>query len=168
MLLDPLEEEFDLPSLLIDGSNSCRGDVEIVGEKDQAFVDVGRVKAHASQGRRELSKRILPIENNGLFRTNAGGTIDRVRTAAPKAEILFGANDEEDHRLMEAKEPAEIDISAIHNNEATGVSMQAIQDVRIVAANICNVDKRRDGAVQVEQGVDFDSGLGLLEWSPRK
>jgi hypothetical protein len=45
VLFDPLEEEFDLPPRMVQGRHGGGGDHEVVGEQDEAFVQVGRIMA---------------------------------------------------------------------------------------------------------------------------
>ena len=126
MLLNPFEEQLDLPSLLVDVGDGGRGYMKVVRKEDEPFVDIRSVKADSSKRRREFIERVLSIQNDGLIGSNAGRAIDRVGTSTTKPEILFRADDEVGHGLMKAKQPGEIDIPAIHHNETAGFSNDAV------------------------------------------
>ena len=49
MLLDPLEEQFNLPPLVIDRCHVEGRYLEIIGQEDESFVDIGGVKADAAK-----------------------------------------------------------------------------------------------------------------------
>ena len=53
MLLDPLEEQFDLPAAAVELGDGERGQGEVVGEKDQRLAGLGIFEADASQRRVE-------------------------------------------------------------------------------------------------------------------
>ena len=49
MLLDPLEEQFNLPSLVIDRCHVEGRNLKIIRQEDESFVDIGGVKADAAK-----------------------------------------------------------------------------------------------------------------------
>jgi hypothetical protein len=57
VLLDPFEEELDLPSAAINLSNGQRRQKEVVCEEDESFVDVQGVIADATQWGRITLRR---------------------------------------------------------------------------------------------------------------
>ena len=95
VLFDPFEEKFDLPATLVELRDGQGGDIEIVGQKDQAFVR-GRVAvAHASQGDRIILLRLKSGQENRLIGTQTGGCIDRPRFQALEPKVPFGAGHKE-------------------------------------------------------------------------
>jgi len=50
VLLDPLEEEFDLPAIPVQRGDRRGRDGEIVGEKDKALVDAARFERRGLAG----------------------------------------------------------------------------------------------------------------------
>ena len=59
MLLDPLEEEFDLPAGFVELGDGQRRHVELIGQENQALVDLGIEVANAAQGVRVIRGRVL-------------------------------------------------------------------------------------------------------------
>lgn len=71
MLLDPFEEQLDLPSASIEFGD-CEGrQRDVVGEKNQGCVGRGILEPNASQRRLEACVRIEAGEDDGLDRRSA-------------------------------------------------------------------------------------------------
>ena len=64
-------------------------------------------------------------------------------------------------------QPLEIDVAAIHDIERAGLGHDLIKDVHVVHFAVGDADKRWDIAVQVQQRVHLDGGLGR-EMRPRE
>ena len=84
VLLDPFEEQFDLPTLMIDGRDDRRRNSKIVCEENESLVDIGGVEADAAQKRWKCLSGVFSGEDDGLITTDAGSAINRVRLAAAK------------------------------------------------------------------------------------
>jgi hypothetical protein len=89
VLLDPLEEELDLPAIPVQCGDGRGSDGEIVGEKDKALVDIGRIIADAPQGIGIESGAFRSGENDGLVAANAGCRIDELRVPTAKLQVLL-------------------------------------------------------------------------------
>src|SRR5207248_11500807 len=83
-------------------------------------------------------------------------------------QVGLGANHEEAEQLMQLVETFEIEIAAIHHNVGAGFGHEEIEHVDIVHLAIGNVDKYRNGAVEIDHGVELDGALGATEVRPRK
>jgi hypothetical protein len=88
--------------------------------------------------------------------------------AAAGLHVRLGARDEEAARFIEPRQPFEIHVAAIHDIESAGLGLQTVEDVDVVRLAVADEDERWDGAAQVEQGVQFDGGLGRAERRPRE
>ena len=69
---------------------------------------------------------------------------------------------------MKAIEAWEIDITAIHHNEAARFRDDAIQNLGIAGMSASHVDQHRDRALNVEQCVQFDGRSGSFDEGPRE
>ncbi len=69
MLVDPLEEQFDLPAATIQLRDGQRRQVEVVGEKAQMPVVFGIVEFDASQVLRIILAGLRSSQPNGLIAT---------------------------------------------------------------------------------------------------
>src|SRR5208282_584259 len=120
MLLEPFEEQFDLPAAMIKLNNRQSGCGEVVGQEDQRQAGFGIAIADASQGIGIMALGVKAGGQHGLVETQAGGFVHRSGVAAGATEVLLGAGDEESAALMEAMPPGEVEVAAIHDIERTG------------------------------------------------
>ena len=78
VLLDPAEEQFDLPTLGVERGDSRGGKLEMIGQEDKGAV-VGRVvKFDPPQFGGIISARGGTRWAHGLIATHAGGEVDRM------------------------------------------------------------------------------------------
>ena len=82
MLLDPFEEQLDLPTASIEFGDREGRQREVVGEKDQRLVGLGILEPNASQRRREALARIEAREDDSLIADQPGGAVDGMRVPA--------------------------------------------------------------------------------------
>ena len=102
MLLDPLEEQLDLPAQTVELGDGEGGQREVVGEKDQSLAGLGILEPDTSQRRGEALVRVEAGERDGLVADEAGASVDRMRVSALGLEVSLGADDEEAAGLMKA------------------------------------------------------------------
>src|SRR6266849_8083497 len=77
MLLDPFEEQFHLPALLVDVGNGPRRQGKVVGQKLQALVALGIEVAHLPEGVGIGGGGFQGGQNHGLIREHARALIHR-------------------------------------------------------------------------------------------
>ena len=102
MLLDPFEEEFDLPAAAIELGDGQRRDGEVIGQEDQALARCWIAIADAAQRAGIIALRDQAGQHHGLVETQAGGFVHRAGVAAGTAEVLFGTGDKESAALVKA------------------------------------------------------------------
>ena len=83
-------------------------------------------------------------------------------------EAALGAGDEVAAGLFELVQATEIQVAAVHHIVGAGFDDQQVQDLDIVQLAVGDLDKGRDGAAQVQEGVQFDGTFGTAEASPRE
>ena len=168
MLLDPFEEQFDLPASPIQVGNGQRRHGEVVGEEDEGFAGAEVVIADAAQRAGIIVLGCQAGHHHGLVETQAGGFVHRAGVAPGTAEILLGAGDEESPALMNPMPPGEVKIAAIHDVERAGFPNQLVEDVDIMHTAGGDNDDGGKVALKGQQGVEFDGGLALAKGSPAK
>jgi len=168
MLLDPFEEEFDLPASAIELGDGQRRDGKIVGQEDQHLAGFGIAITDASQRGGIIVLGIQAGHHDGLVEAQSGGFVHGPRVTAGAAEVLFGAGDEESGALMNPMPAGEVEIAAIHDVKRTGFPDDLVEDIDIM--NTARGDNDDGGKVALEgqQRVPFDGGLVTAESSPRK
>ena len=168
MLLDPFEEEFDLPATAIELGDGQRWHSEVVGQKDQRLAGFGIAIADAAHGGGKIILGVKAGEHHRLVETQAGGFIHGAGVTAGAAEVLFGASDEEGTTLVDAIPADEVEVAAIYDVERSGVPDELVEDVDIMDTASRDNDDRGEIALEGQQGVEFDGGLVLSKRGPRK
>jgi len=168
VLLDPFEEEFDLPAGFVELGDGQRGQIELVGQENQALVDLGVEVTDAP----ELVRVILGGQGAGqqdrLVALEPGGLVDRTGVEAAGLQVALGPDYEEGLRLMQVMQTFEVQVSPVHDVEGPGFWNQKIEDLDIVDFSVGNLDKRGNGTPQVEERVQLDGSLLSAESRPRK
>ena len=93
MLLDPLEEQLDLPTTAVELSNGQSRQGKVVGEKDQSFPSHRIFEFDSSQWRIEALARVKDGEHHRLVADQACVFVDLAGIAALDFEIGLGASD---------------------------------------------------------------------------
>src|SRR6185503_8229907 len=168
MLLDPLEEQFYLPTATIELSNRLCWQIEVVGQQHQSFSRVGIFESNTSQRPRVAGPGAVKVERYGLIANQPAVAIDAMRVAALETELGLGADDKETAGELKAMQAFEVQIATIEQIEGARFGDQLIQDIDLGKARFADVQIRRDGATQIGQRMQPDSSLGLLRWTPRK
>ena len=168
MLFDPFEEQFDLPAAPIQLSDGQSRHSKIVGQEDQPLAGFGIAIADTSQRIGILVLGTQTGPHHGLVKAQTGGFGHGPGVAAGAAEVFLGAGDKESPGLMEAMEPGEVEIAAIHDIEGTGFPDQLVEDVDVVNTARRDNDDGGKVALQGQQRVQFDGGLVPPKRGPRK
>ena len=168
MLLDPFEEQLDLPATVIQLRDSQRGCGEVVGQKDQSLARFEIAIADASQRRGIIVLSQPARRDDRLVKAQAGGFVHGTGVAADEAEVFLGARNEEGGTLMQAVQSGEVEIPAIHDVERAGFPSELVEDVHVVNAARGDNDDGGKVAVESQQCVEFDGGLVLTELGPRE
>jgi len=168
MLLDPFEEEFDLPAAAIELGDGQRRHGEVVGQKDQRLARFWIAIADAAHGDGIIVLGVQAGEHHGLVETQAGGFVHGAGVTPGAAEVVFGAGDEESATLVDAMPAGEVEIAAIHEVERAGVPDELVEDIDVMHTARGDNDDGGKVALEREQGVEFDGGLVLSKRGPRK
>ena len=168
MLLDPLEKQFDLPTCLVQGTDGGRWRTKEVGQEDQAFARLEIVEPNPTQMNGIPLLRVESGQRNSLIAQNALRPIAGGRIEAAHVGIRFGPRDKESASLMQREQPFEVQIPAIHDVHCSRLWKQEVEGVDIVQFPVGNMDKTGNCPTKVQQGVQFDRGLGTAKRGPRK
>jgi len=107
-------------------------------------------------------------QRDGLVTDDAFRAIGRCRVEPACLHVRLGPRDEEGAGLVQDIEPREVDITAIHDVDRTGLGKQQIKDVHVVQLAVRDVDEGWNAAPQVEQGMHLHRRLGRAEMRPGK
>ena len=168
VLLDPFEEQFDLPAAMIQLRNGQGGGGEVVGQKDQGVAGFGIAITDAPQRGGIIAPRVKADRHDGLIKPQAGGFVERPGIAAGRAEVFLGARDKKGGALVEAMQACKVQIATIHDVERAGLPSQLVEEVHVVNTARSDNDDGGKVALQGEQRVEFDGGFAAAEGGPRE
>ena len=168
VLLDPLEEQFDLPALLVQRADRQRRKRGVVGQENQPVARVRILEANAPQMLRIISRGIEAIERNALIADHATIAFAGRGVHPARVEVRLRTGDEERASLMQHVQPREVHISAIHHVEGTRLEREQVQHIHVVQLAIADIEERRNTAAQVQQGVQLDGRFGRAKRRPVK
>src|SRR5882762_2411718 len=146
MLLDPLEEQLDLPSALVEGADGRGRQTELIGEEHQGFPRLGIAQPDAPQVLGVMLAGVVTVERDGLIADDPRRPVGRGRIDAMGIHVRFGAGDEEGAGEMQPMEAGEIDVAAIHDVDGARFREQQVESVDVVQLAVRNVDEARDVA----------------------
>lgn len=168
VLLDPFEEQLDLPSALVNACHSQCWQGEVVREKDQILAGFGIEEADLSQWGGVFELGAPSAQTDGLVAAKTGrlGHLARLRDVVVK--VALGSNNKESSCPTEAKESFEIEVCAVHHINRSGNDRHLVEEPHVVNLSLCNIDKQWDGALKVHLGVNLYRRFGRAKTSPGK
>src|SRR5258705_12304210 len=104
----------------------------MVRQKDQRLARFRIFEADTPEMLRVALARKRPVECDGLVADDARGTVAWSRVDAPSIRVRFRSSDEECTRLIECKQPLEVEIGSVHHVESASLGDQQIEHVDIV------------------------------------
>jgi len=163
---DPFEEEFDLPSRLVDLCHGESVDLQVVGEEDEMLGRLCIEVAHSAQRIREVGRCFGKRRRSDLIAENTVQAIPRERAMTGEAEVALGSSDEEGSGKSDPSKTSKIHVGAIHHIEGSRFEDQIVEPVNIGLAGSRNVDAGRDRPPEIELSVHLHPGLGASEIGP--
>ena len=168
VLLDPPEEEFDLPPLLVEQGDALRGKGKIVGQKNQFLLVLDVEESDATEFVGVMLGRVDARQGDGLIGTHLGRLVDGPGVHATIPQVRLGPCDEEGQAKRKGMKPREVEIPSIHHVIRSGFGNEFVEDAHVVPLPVGDFDERGDVPPQIQKGVEFDGGLPLPESRPRK
>jgi len=108
-LLDPLEEEFDLPEMLVEIANRQRWKRFMVGQRNPRLGSFELVESDAPQMRGMILPIARPIQRDGLVGDHAALSIGGCGIDPMGFDIGLRAGDEECAGLVQRVQTCEVD-----------------------------------------------------------
>jgi hypothetical protein len=166
MPFDPFEEQFDLPAATIKLGDGQRGQIEIVGQKDQMPVVFGIVELDASQVLRVILAGLQGGQYDGLIAAQLRGLVHGARVDSTKEQIEFASDDKERLRLMQGAPVSEVGKAVIHDVKPVCFGYQDVEHIDLVHFAVGDMDEGWNIAAQVDgRGVER---IGRLHQFDRK
>ena len=167
VLLDPFEEQLDLPALSIQIGNEFGPQGKVVGQKRDALARFV-LDHHPAHSRGIVLAGIKHREHTDLVADDRrGAAIHRVGVTPSELGIALGTGYEESLGLMDVVQSGNVQIAPIHQVEGTSLDHQVVQHIDLVGLPVCDVNEAGDGAMQVQQRVQLDGRFGGAKRCPR-
>ncbi len=168
MLLDPFEEQLDLPALAIELRDQRGFETEVVGQKRNPLARLV-FDHHPAQRLGVVFAGVVHREHTRLIAHHAGvDSVDRLRVAPLELSVALGTRHEEGARLMNHKQALEVQVVPVEQIERSRLQSQLVQRIDFVRLAICEVNESGNRAPQIQQRVQLDSSLGRAKRCPRK
>ncbi len=155
VLLDPLEEQFNMPAAAVKVGDGHGRKREVVCDEDKGLVSFFVPVLYRSQGFREIFDALYACELNRLVADKSCRAIHLAGEGTAVSGIGFGSQNEETQGLMETMQATEVKVGAVHHIEGAGFRNKQVKDLDIMQFAIGNVNESRDIATQVEKGMEF-------------
>ena len=168
VLLDPLEEEFDLPAHLVEPADVDGGDQHAVGHEAQAFVRLRVAVRHAPDRGGILLWRLDSAQHALLVAAQSERLVDRTGVAPPEERVFLCPCHEERAGGAYPVKPLEIEVTPVDQIISARLERDLVQSVDVVLFRVGDVDERRDVPPHVQGRMHLDPGLGLPETGPRE
>jgi len=168
ILLDPLEEQLDLPAGFVCLRNYEAGDLEVVCDEDQELSSLRIQVTDSAQIEREARFGSFAGQANGLIGSQASGLVDGVRLFNVVAHVCLGSGDKECRATGNAGQASEIHVGAVHDIEGACFENDPIKNSHVVNCSRCNRDKHGDRTPKIYHGVQLDGRLGCAKPRPGK
>lgn len=168
ILLEPLEEQFDLPAVFVDGGDRECWRLEQVGQKYQMLAGLGIAKRYATQTLGISRLRFRRGQENGLIGTQSRTDLHGAGGNPGGAQVVLGANDEADLLSVQSKQPGEIQIAPVDDQNRSRWQTDLVEQPDVVHLASGNADEYGYCAPQVDDDVRFYGRFGLPEVSPWK
>ena len=166
MLLDPTEEQLHSPTSLVESRNGQSWQNSVVGQKEEIVAVLGIEIVNAAQGGRIMGRRGYPGEDNRLVGSQPRRWVDGVRVSPLKLRVRFGPCDKERSTLREDIKAGKIQVTPIEDVKGARFGQQLIENIDVVYAGRSEMNKGRNAAAQVEEGMQLDRALAPPKASP--
>jgi hypothetical protein len=166
VLLDPFEEQLDLPSAFVDFRDGGGGRSEVVGNEDKTFAGFFVDVADASELVGVVSLALGTLQTNSLVAAQTDIFVNWTGGADVVSHAAFGTGHKKSSRLVDTIQTCKIDVSTIHYIDASRLEIDIVENVHVVDATVGNADKHGDRAFQVDHCVQFDGGFCAAKVSP--
>jgi len=166
VLFDPFEEQLYLPAAFVIVGNLLGIAFGYIGQQNYILIVLLVNQANTSQGFRVTMLGLIACQPDDLITLQPGREVDRRGGFSIILQILSGPDDKATALAVQVMQPLEVQVSPIHNVDASCENRDHIQDIYIVHFAIGNMDKSGDSALQVHHCVKFNGGFVFPELCP--
>ncbi len=166
VLLDPLEEQFHLPAVLVQRGDGQRRQRRVVRQKHQGLAGLRILEADAAQMLGQGFGDVKAVHGDRLIAHYTARAIGLARVDAPGVHAALGAGDKEGSGLMHLVQPREVQVTAVHDVKSPSFDGQDVEHLDIAHLAVADVDEGGNGAAQVQQRVHLHRRFGGAKRRP--
>jgi len=167
ILLDPAEEDLDLPALLVDIGDGLGYQPEVVGEEHKNLVGFGVLVNDAAQRLGALSG-FRAGKLDGLIGQQSQGGVDGTPLQHPVTGIALLPRDEEDFLGRQLPIPGIVGIAQVFHDDGTFGEVKGPGFFDLMLPGRGDRHEGRQIAIVVQKGVELDPCLGAPKRGPGK
>ena len=159
VLFQRLEEQLDLPAVLVDRGDRRRSEAEMVREKHDVLILLLVPDDDSPQLVRIFCRRCVPEQENALVGDDVSFLGNFRRDVDDVADVLLHSRDEEDSLLRPGVKAFEIKIPPVHRHDRPRLQLDVLRSAIVMDLRLGDTDERRHVVVVVEKHVNLDSAL---------
>lgn len=167
MLLNPFEEQFYVPALLIKLSHQQSRQSKVIGQESQAAQVVSVIESDSAQFVGIVSGGVETAQRDDLIAAQPCGSVDGLRNQPAVIHTTFGADDEPSARSFDGVQPCVIDIASVHEIEGSRFVDQGVEPLNFLRFCRGNLDSCWQGSSQIQLRVELNGGTFPVELCPR-
>jgi Txe/YoeB family toxin of Txe-Axe toxin-antitoxin module len=172
MLFDPLEEQFDLPSLFVEGANRDGRQSKVVGEKHESLVGLCIDERDASEYFGVPSSRQYPSQPDTMIADQSNAVVDGKGLDQFGLHVGFGPRHKESPVGVQIVESSKVDVGFVHDVKRASLDVallaEQVENFDVVHLAVADVNKTWNRTLQIYQRVKLDGRLGCSKWRPLK
>ena len=169
VLLDPLEEQLDLPTLLVELSDRPRRKIAAIGQEDEDLARLGIPEADPSKGSVPIDMGTCPGQGDLLVGGNAAcASRNPAAFQDPVLHTSLQARNEEHISIVEVGKERSVYVSAVHRDDRARGDVQGLGNGEIMGGTVADEDQLGKCDIGTHQGVDLDGRAIRRDQSPIK
>ena len=144
VLLDPLEEQFNLPMAFVQRSNGQGRQRHVFGQKHQRLARCRVFEFHPAQMFRIVSSDVKTVQCDALIADHTAGSVCCTRVHTAGVHAALGAGNKKSAALVKVEQPRKIQIAPVHDMEGVRFERQDVEHVHIAEFAVADMDERGD------------------------
>ena len=168
VLLDPLEEQLDMPTLAIQIADQLRIELEVVRQKRQPLARF--VFDHHTTQLCGVSLLCLGQGQHTRLIANHGriDPIDLLGVLPLELGIALGSGHKERLRAVQREQAREVQVTTVDKVESPSLPSHLVHHLDLVRLAVCDVHEGGNVASEIDGRVNLDRSFGLAKACPRE
>ena len=166
VLLEPFEEQFDLPALLVNGSNGQRGQVQPIAQEHQIELRFLVEQFDPSQCSRVGFLGIVGQQLDRLIAAYTRAVVEGSAVHGRELQIVFSPYNEAALALNQSMQTGKVHIAPVQHHYGAWGQPQTVERFDVVNFSCGDGEHHRNGPTQVDHGVRLDRCFGRAKVGP--